>query len=204
MFLFDNNFYDKGFDYVAGVDEVGRGALAGPVVAAAVIFSKNCKIFDLNDSKRLSEKKRKRVSIIIKERSLDYSVEVVNSAIIDKINILEAVFLAMTKAILKLKIKPDLCLIDGNHELPNIDFRQKAIVKGDAKSACIAAASVLAKVARDRMMLEYTYTKQYYIYGFGKHKGYGTRMHMEALKKYGPSPIHRLTFAPVSMLITKK
>ncbi|OEG71608.1 ribonuclease HII [Candidatus Endomicrobiellum trichonymphae] len=199
IFSFDRNFYNKGFYPVAGVDEAGRGSLAGPVAAAAVIFSKDSTISDLNDSKQLSEKKRETLFEIIKETALDYAVEIINNEIIDKINILQATFLAMSHAILKLKIKPDLCLIDGNHKVHGLSFNQETIVGGDVKSACIAAASILAKVSRDKMMLEYA--KQYPVYEFEKHKGYGTKKHIEALKKYGTCPIHRLTFSPVNDIV---
>lgn len=199
IFSFDRNFYNKGFHPIAGIDEAGRGPLAGPVVAAAVILSKDSAISDLNDSKQLSEKKRKILFEIIKETALAYAVETVNNEIIDKINVLQATFLAMSRAVLKLKIKPGLCLIDGNREVHGLSFNQETIVSGDAKSACIAAASILAKVSRDKMMFEYS--KQYPIYEFEKHKGYGTKKHIEALKKYGISPIHRLTFSLVNDII---
>ncbi|MDR0820177.1 MAG: ribonuclease HII [Endomicrobium sp.] len=201
LFPFDRNFYNRGFYPVAGIDEAGRGPLAGPVAAAAVILSKNSAIPDLNDSKQLSEKKRETLFEIIKETALTYAVETVNNEIIDKINILQATLLAMSRAVLKLKIKPDLCLIDGNRKVHGLSFNQETIVGGDAKSACIAAASILAKVSRDKMMLEYA--KQYPVYEFEKHKGYGTKKHIEALKKYGICPIHRLTFSPVSDIISQ-
>jgi ribonuclease HII len=199
MFSFDRNFYNKGFYSVAGIDEAGRGPLAGPVAAAAVIFSKDSIIYDLDDSKQLSEKKRETLFEIIKETALAYAVETVNNEIIDKINILQATFLAMSRAVLKLKIKPDLCLIDGNRKVKRLSFNQETIIGGDAKSACVAAASILAKVSRDKMMLEYA--KQYPVYEFEKHKGYGTKKHIAALKKYGICPIHRLTFSPVNDII---
>jgi ribonuclease HII len=196
IFSFDRNFYNRGFYSVVGVDEAGRGPLAGPVAAAAVILPKDLEIKDLNDSKQLSEKKRGTLFEVIKETALAYAVETVTNEIIDEINILQATFLAMSRAILKLKINPDLCLIDGNHKVHGLFFNQKTIVSGDSKSACIAAASILAKVSRDKMMLEYA--KRYPVYEFEKHKGYGTKKHIEALKKYGICPIHRLTFSPCS------
>jgi ribonuclease HII len=201
IFSFDRNFYNKGFCLLAGIDEAGRGPLAGPVVAAAVILSKDSAISDLNDSKQLSEKKRETLFEIIKETALSYAVETVNNEIIDKINILQATFLAMSRAVLKLKIKPALCLIDGNRKVHGLSFNQETIVGGDAKSACIAAASILAKVYRDKMMLDYA--KQYPVYEFEKHKGYGTKKHIETLKKYGICPIHRLTFSPVNAIISQ-
>jgi ribonuclease HII len=201
MFSFDRNFYNRGFYPIAGIDEAGRGPLAGPVTAAAVILPKDSAIPDLNDSKQLSEKKREGLFKIIKETALAYAVETVNNEVIDGINILQATFLAMSSAALKLKIKPELCLIDGNRKVHRLSFNQETIVGGDAKSACIAAASILAKVSRDKIMLEYA--KQYPIYKFEKHKGYGTKKHIETLKKYGICPIHRLTFSPVSSIISQ-
>jgi ribonuclease HII len=171
--------------------------LAGPVVAAAVILPEDSLIHDLNDSKKLSEKKREILFKIIQDTSAAYSIEIVDNDVIDKINILQATFLAMSRAALRLKIKPDLCLIDGNHKVPQLPFNQKPIVNGDAKSAAIAAASILAKVTRDRIMFEYA--KQYPFYEFEKHKGYGTKKHIAALKKYGVCPIHRTTFAPMKL-----
>jgi ribonuclease HII len=196
-FSFDKKYYDKGLNSVAGIDEAGRGPLAGPVVAAAVIFPKNISIPHLNDSKKLTEKRRNNLFEIIKEKSLAYSVSMVGSAKIDEINILQATFMAMGDAVAGLKIRPDLCLIDGNHKIPNLKLNQEAIICGDAKSAAIAAASVLAKVTRDRLMLEYA--KEFPQYGFEKHKGYGTKTHMEALKKYGACGIHRRSFAPLRL-----
>jgi ribonuclease HII len=185
-----------GFGSLTGIDEAGRGPLAGPVAAAAVIFPKDLILPDLNDSKKLSEKKREALFEMIKEKASAYAIETVDNKIIDKINILKATFLAMSRAVLKLKIKPDLCLIDGNQKIPGLPFNQETIVKGDAKSACIAAASILAKVARDRIM--FRYAKKYPVYEFEKHKGYGTKKHIEILKKYGHCPIHRITFSAVS------
>lgn len=132
----------------------------------------------------------------IKQKALSYGIGIVDAKTIDEINILQATFLAMRKALEQLSVEPDLVLVDGNHKIPDIKFNQQAIVSGDAKSACIACASILAKVTRDRIMLDYA--KMYPEYGFEKHKGYGTKVHLEAIKKYGASPIHRLTFAPLS------
>jgi len=195
LFSFDKEFYDKGLVSVAGVDEAGRGPLAGPVAAAAVILPKDADIPHLNDSKQLTPKRRDELFEIIKQKALAYSISTVDNNKIDEINILQATFIAMGNSVSGLKLRPDLCLIDGNHKVPKLAFDQQAIVDGDAKSAAIAAASILAKVTRDRLMLEYA--KQYPVYGFEKHKGYGTKMHMEALKKYGACPIHRRSFAPV-------
>jgi ribonuclease HII len=200
-FSFDKKFYDKGLQFIAGIDEAGRGPLAGPVAAAAVILPKDISIPDLNDSKQLSEKKREKLFNIIRGEALAYAVEIVDNTIIDQINILQATFLAMSKAISKLQHKPELCLVDGNRKIPNVDFNQESIVHGDAKSACVAAASILAKVTRDRLMLEYA--KLYPVYEFEKHKGYGTQKHVEALKRYGACPIHRTTFAPISEMLSQ-
>ncbi|MDR3306108.1 MAG: ribonuclease HII [Endomicrobium sp.] len=201
-FLFDKKIYDKGLRFIAGVDEAGRGPLAGPVAAAAVILPKDLIIPDLNDSKRLSEKKREKLFDIIKEKALAYAVEIVDNTIIDQINILQAAFLAMSKAVSKLQYKPELCLVDGNRKIPALKLNQEALIGGDAKSACVAAASILAKVTRDRLMLEYA--KQYAVYEFEKHKGYGTKKHIEALKKHGACPIHRVTFAPISEMLSQR
>lgn len=196
LFEFDNVFYNKGLSFVSGVDEAGRGPLAGPVVAAAVILPKNIFIDGVNDSKKLTEKKRNILFEKIKQTSVSYGIGIVDSKIIDEINILQATFLAMKKALEQLTVKTNLVLIDGNHTIPNLKITQQAIVSGDAKSACIACASIIAKVTRDNMMLEYA--KQYPQYNFEKHKGYGTKAHLEAIKQYGPCPIHRMTFAPLN------
>jgi ribonuclease HII len=201
LFSFDEDFRTGGCSPLAGVDEVGRGALAGPVVAAAVILPKSLLIAGLNDSKKISKKKREVLFKEIKKRALDYTIETVNNKIIDRINILEATFLAMSRALLKLKIRPNLCLIDGNHSVPYLPlFNQKTIISGDGKSATIAAASILAKVTRDRIMTKYA--KYYKVYYFERNKGYGTKKHIEILKKYGVCPVHRLTFAPAKTLLS--
>ncbi|WP_372520622.1 ribonuclease HII [Candidatus Ruminimicrobiellum ovillum] len=196
LFEFDKDFYNKGLQFVSGVDEAGRGPLAGPVVAAAVILPKDIFIDGVNDSKKLTEKKRNLLFEEIKKKAFSYGIGIVDAKIIDEINILQATFLAMRKALEQLSVKPDLVLIDGNHTIPNLQNKQQAIVSGDAKSACIACASILAKVTRDNMM--YEYAKQYPQYNFEKHKGYGTKAHIEAIEKYGPCPIHRMTFAPLN------
>ncbi|MDR3281854.1 MAG: ribonuclease HII, partial [Endomicrobium sp.] len=164
------------------------------------ILPEDLLILNLNDSKKISEKKREPLFKEIKKQALDYAIEAIDSKVVDKINILQATFLAMSRAVFKLKIKPDLCLIDGNNCVPSLSaFKQKSIISGDKKSASIAAASILAKVTRDRMM--FNYAKYYKIYYFEKNKGYGTKKHIEALKKYGICPIHRVTFAPVKNTI---
>lgn len=178
---------------VAGSDEAGRGPLAGPVVAATVILPDDFPTSILNDSKKLSKAKREEAENVIKERALSYGIYSVSPEIIDQINILQASLLAMKESyrIAAAKIKPDILLVDGNKE-PNVEISVKAIVKGDTKIPEIMAASILAKCHRDRIMEDYD--RLYPSYGFSKHKGYPTKEHYEALKKYGPTPIHRLTF----------
>ncbi len=176
---------------ICGVDEAGRGPLAGPVAAGAVILPKECEILYLNDSKKLSEKRREELSVEIKEKATAWSVGIVGPEEIDRINILQATYMAMRKAVDGLPVRPDLLLNDAVI-IPMVDIRQVKIIKGDAKSVSIAAASILAKVTRDHMMREYD--KLYPEYGFAKHKGYGTAAHIAAIEKYGPCPIHRTTF----------
>lgn len=191
-YLYEQNAVNAGYKVVCGIDEAGRGPLAGPVHAAAVILPIGLEIEGLNDSKKLSEKKREQLFDVICEKAIDYSIGVATEKEIDEINILNATFLAMHRAVEGLKIKPDYALIDGN-QYPKIPFvTEETVVKGDAKSMSIAAASILAKVSRDRFMLEKA--KEYPEYCFEKHKGYGTKVHYEAIKEFGPSPIHRLTF----------
>ena len=176
---------------ICGIDEAGRGPLAGPVVAGAVILQKNSRILYLNDSKKLSEKRREELFVRIQKEALAWSVGIAGPERIDEINILQATYEAMRKAIQGLPQKPDLLLNDAV-TIPDVEIVQIPIVKGDAKSLSIAAASILAKVTRDHMMMEYD--KIYPEYGFGKHKGYGTAAHMEAIRRFGPCPIHRRTF----------
>lgn len=187
MKQFDNDRNKAG--YLAGVDEAGRGPLAGPVFAAAVILPNDVIIEGINDSKKLSEKKREKLYDEICEKAVAYCVSSVDEDVIDDINILQATFLAMRDAVSGLNIKPDYVLVDGNKS-PGIDC--ETVVKGDSKSMSIAAASILAKVSRDRYIVEMS--KQYPNYGFEKHKGYGTKAHYEAIAKYGICPIHRKTF----------
>lgn len=182
----------RGFKYICGVDEAGRGPLAGPVCAAAVILPLDTEIPGLNDSKKLSEKKREQLFDVITEKALSYCVAYGTLEEIEEFNILEATFLAMNRAIGGLKLKPDFALIDGNRVPKGIKIPCETVVKGDAKSMSVAAASVLAKVSRDRLMLEYD--EKYPLYDFKKHKGYGTKEHTELIKKYGPCEIHRLSF----------
>lgn len=181
----------KDYGYICGIDEVGRGPLAGPVVAGAVILPKGKRILYVNDSKKLSEKKREELFDVIKEDALSYGIGIVSPERIDEINILQATYEAMREAVNKLSVKPDILLNDAV-TIPGIDVKQVPIIKGDAKSLSIASASILAKVTRDRLMVEYD--SLYPEYGFAKHKGYGTKVHIEAIKEYGPCPIHRRTF----------
>ena len=181
----------KGYKAVCGVDEAGRGPLAGPVCAAAVILPENTVIEGVNDSKKLSEKKREAFFDVIKEQVLSYSIAFASVEEIEEVNILNATMLAMKRAVEGLDIKADYAMIDGNR-LPDLSIDSEFIVKGDAKSMSIACASILAKVSRDRLL--YKYAEEYPEYLFDKHKGYGTKAHVEAIKKYGPCPYHRLSF----------
>ena len=176
---------------ICGVDEAGRGPLAGPVVAGAAVLPKDSRILYLNDSKKLSEKRREELFVRIKEEAIAWSVGIVGPERIDEINILQATYEAMRQAIGNLSHPPDLLLCDAV-TIPEVKIPQISIIKGDAKSLSIAAASVLAKVTRDHMMEGYD--KLYPQYGFGKHKGYGTAAHIQAIKEFGPCPIHRRTF----------
>ena len=182
----------SGFNIICGVDEAGRGPLAGPVCAAAVIMPTDTVIEGLDDSKKLSEKKRERLYNEIIEKATAYCVAYGTVEEIESVNILEATFIAMNRAIDGLKVKPDFAIIDGNRVPKGIKIPCATLVKGDSKSMSVAAASILAKVTRDRLML--TYDEKYPQYNFKKHKGYGTKEHTELLKQYGPSPIHRLSF----------
>lgn len=189
---FEKAAVNSGFSCICGVDEAGRGPLAGPVCAAAVILPDGAVIEGLDDSKKLTEKKRERLYDIIKETAVAYSVAYGTLEEIETVNILEATYLAMNRAIEGLSVKPDFALIDGNRVPRGIKIPCETIVKGDSKSMSVAAASVLAKVTRDRLMLEYD--KKYPEYNFKKHKGYGTKEHTELIKQYGPCEIHRLSF----------
>ncbi len=186
--------YERQYDaysYICGIDEVGRGPLAGPVVAGAVILPKNCSLLYLNDSKKLSEKKREELYDEIMEIALAVGIGFNTPARIDEINILQATYEAMREAVRALSTEPDLLLNDAV-TIPGIGIRQVPIIKGDAKSISIAAASIVAKVTRDRLMVRYD--EVYPEYGFASHKGYGAAMHIEAIRKYGPTPIHRKSF----------
>lgn len=191
-YSFEENAISKGFKTICGIDEAGRGPLAGPVYAAAVILPLGLEIAGLNDSKKLSEKKREELFDVICEKAVNFSIGIADEKEIDEINILNATFLAMKRAVDGLKIKPDYALIDGNR-YPRIGgVTEETIVKGDGKSMSVAAASILAKVSRDRYMLEIA--EKYPQYCFEKHKGYGTKLHYEMLEKYGISPVHRKSF----------
>ena len=179
------------YQYICGIDEVGRGPLAGPVVAGAVILPKNCDILYINDSKQLSEKKREELYDIIREKAVAWSVGYASPERIDEINILQATYEAMRQAIANLDVAPDLLLNDAVN-IPQVNIRQVPIIKGDAKSVSIGAASIIAKVTRDRLMSDYATV--FPEYDFAGNKGYGSAAHIEALKKYGPTPIHRKSF----------
>lgn len=191
MFFYENLQRQQGFRMICGVDEAGRGPLAGPVCAAAVILPEDVNIPGLNDSKKLSDKRRRELCPLIKERAIAYCVAFATEKEIDEINILQATFLAMQRAIDGLQTKADFALVDGNRE-KNFGLPVKTIVGGDGLSASIAAASILAKVTRDDYMLELA--EKYPQYGFDVHKGYGTKAHYEALAQFGPSEVHRMTF----------
>ena len=194
---YERVLYNKGIKLIAGVDEVGRGPLCGPVVACACILPENYFLEGLNDSKKVSEKKREKLYEILINDAVSYGLGIVSPRRIDEINILEASKEAMKEAINNLNPKPEHVLIDAVKL--SIDIPSTSIIKGDAKSASIAAASIIAKVTRDRMMIELD--KQYPQYGYAKHKGYGTKAHIEAVKKYGVNELYRFTFAPISDLI---
>lgn len=191
MWAIEQEYYDQGYTLICGVDEAGRGPLAGPVCAAAVILPKNIEIPGLNDSKKLTDKKRRELFPVIQEKAISYGIGLADEKEIDEINILQATFLAMERAICQLPVRPEYILIDGNR---NKDFGvpSNTVVHGDSLSASIAAASILAKVTRDNIMLDMA--EKYPDYGFEIHKGYGTRAHYDALQNNGPCDIHRLTF----------
>jgi ribonuclease HII len=191
LWTLENEIYGEGYRLICGVDEAGRGPLAGPVYAAAVILPRGLVLEGLDDSKKLTEKKREALFDPIREQAIAYGIASASVEEIEIRNILNATFLAMNRAIEKLNPMPELALIDGNRNT-GITFPSRCVVKGDAKCADIAAASVLAKVSRDRFMLEMA--RQYPQYRFEQHKGYGTKLHYDMLREYGPSPIHRMSF----------
>lgn len=187
--FFERKYSD--YNYICGIDEVGRGPLAGPVVAGAVILPKDCDILYINDSKKLSAAKREELSAVIFEKAVSAKTALVSPEYIDEVNILQATYEAMRKAFASLEFQPDILLNDAVN-IPGVNVKQVPIIKGDAKSISIGAASIIAKVTRDAMMVEYD--KIYPEYDFASNKGYGSQKHIEALKKYGPCPIHRKTF----------
>ncbi len=189
--VFEKELRDNGYRLIGGIDEVGRGPLAGPVVTAVAILPENCSILGINDSKKLSAAKREELSVKIREQAVDYSFGMVSPMEIDEINILQATYKAMRKAIDGLKTKPDFILADAV-TIPEITIPQRGIIHGDARSISIGAASIIAKVERDAMMVEYD--KAFPGYGFGHNMGYGSAEHIAALKEIGPCPIHRRTF----------
>ena len=191
LWTLENEIYDEGFTLLCGVDEAGRGPLAGPVCAAAVMLPRGHVIEGLNDSKKLTEKRREELYDVIRSESVSYGIAFASVEEIETLNILGATFLAMNRAIMQLSPAPEPALIDGNRT-KGIEVPARCVVKGDSKCADIAAASVLAKVTRDRYMLEMA--EKYPQYHFEQHKGYGTKLHYEALREYGPSPIHRMSF----------
>lgn len=188
---YENELLAKGYKYICGVDEAGRGPLAGPVCAAAVILPENKIIDGVNDSKKLSEKKRELLFEVIKKEAVAFNIAFSTVEEIEEYNILNATMLAMKRAVEGLEIKADYAIIDGN-KTPNLEIPCESIVKGDANSMSIASASILAKVSRDRLC--YEYAKKYPHYMFEKHKGYGTKLHTEKIREYGPCEIHRMSF----------
>lgn len=192
LWNFEHAAMEEGFSLICGVDEAGRGPLAGPVCSAAVILPPDLELEGLNDSKKLSEKRREALYPLICEQALAYGIAFASEQEIDELNILQATFLAMRRAVGQLGQKPDLALVDGNREPDFGDIPVRTIIKGDSRSANIAAASILAKVTRDRFMLEQDAV--YPQYGFAVHKGYGTQKHYAALREFGPCPIHRRSF----------
>ena len=191
MWEIEQSWFDRGYNLICGVDEAGRGPLAGPVCAAAVILPKGIDIPGLNDSKKLSDKRRRELFPVIKEQAVAYAVALVDHTTIDEINILQATYLAMKQAVMQLPVRPELALVDGNRS-SDFGVAVETVVHGDSLSASIAAASVLAKVTRDDYMLEMA--REYPGYGFEIHKGYGTKAHYEALRNLGACQIHRISF----------
>ena len=204
----EKKFFDLGYKLIGGVDEAGRGPLAGPVVAACVVIGPDFKIDQAElelvaDSKKLTAKRREQLFSVIKAKALAVEIGVVDNLDIDKINILQASFLAMRRAIRGVKVNPDYIILDGKFKIPKLDKPQTAIIKGDATVWTVAAASIIAKVSRDWMMSEIA--KKYPGYEFEKHKGYGTKLHFAKIKELGPCPIHRFSFSPIKeMMVNPK
>ena len=197
----ERSLLGRGFKIVAGTDEAGRGPLAGPVVAAAVILPEKIKIVGLNDSKKLSPRLREQLFEEIAACGAVCSVGVIDHETIDRVNILKASLLAMRKAVMSLKVNPQFVLVDGTFTIPNLNFPQMAVINGDSLCDSIAAASIVAKVTRDRIMEKYQ--ELYPNYSFASHRGYPTRKHLDELKNYGPTDIHRKTFRPVEEILNK-
>ncbi|NIA30553.1 MAG: ribonuclease HII [Actinobacteria bacterium] len=198
LLKFERTLWKKGYCCIAGIDEAGRGPLAGPVVAAAVIFPRNQRLIpQINDSKKLSEKKRLIAKKIIEKKALAIGVGIIPQSIIDEINILQATYCAMKDAVSNMNMAPDYALVDGRKGI-TLDMPFECLVKGDARSMSIAAASIIAKVTRDQIMIDYE--KMYPGYGFAQHKGYPTKMHIEAIRNAGLTPIHRKSFRPKQLL----
>jgi ribonuclease HII len=194
MQRYERSLYQQGVEYIAGIDEAGRGCLAGPVVAAAVILPHEWTVWEVNDSKQLTESKREELFSRIQEQAVSWGVGIIPGTVIDQVNILQATYRAMEQAIAALDTTPQYLLLDAV-TLENVQIPQRGIPKGDSLSISIAAASIVAKVTRDRLMIEYD--KQYPDYGFARHKGYGTKQHLQAIVTHGPCPIHRKTFRGV-------
>jgi ribonuclease HII len=202
MLAYEKKLWRGGWEILAGVDEVGRGPLAGPVVAACVILPKNCLLPGVDDSKKLTRIKREKLFQQIMEDAIEVGIGIVREKTIDRLNILNASLKAMWKALKKLKTSPQLVLVDGNQKIPNLPFPQMPIVKGDSKSISIASASIVAKVTRDEIMLNYH--KKYPQFCFDQNKGYSTKSHLEALKEFGPCKIHRRSFKIIGLLETNQ
>lgn len=203
----EKQIFASGYRLIGGIDEAGRGPLAGPVVAACVVIGPDFKIDDedlklVADSKKISAKRREKLFGVIKNKALAVEIGVVNNKVIDRANILQSTFLAMRQALERLSLQPDYILVDGNLKIPQLKQEQSAIIDGDAKVFAIAAASIIAKVSRDWLMLEAD--KKYPEYEFARHKGYGTKRHLEKIKEFGPCPLHRLSFAPFAVKKDKK
>ncbi|MGT2911080.1 ribonuclease HII [Streptococcus cameli] len=201
MLSYEKDLYVKGYELIAGIDEVGRGPLAGPVVAAAVILPKNCRIKGLNDSKKIPKSKHQTIYQAVLNQALAVGIGVMDNNVIDKVNIYEATKLAMEEALRQLSIQPQTLLIDAM-TLERVKLPQQSIIKGDANSLSIAAASIVAKVTRDKMMAAYDQT--YPGYGFAQNAGYGTASHLKGLEQFGVTPIHRRSFEPIKSLLVKK
>jgi ribonuclease HII len=201
LFAYEDKLREKGYSLIAGVDGVGIGSLAGPVYTCAVVLPKKVNIIGLNDSKKLTPKTREKLAMKIKEIALDYAIGIATVEEIQQLNVRRAELLAMKRAVESLHQPPDYVLVDGRDRIMPLDIPQEAIVRGDQLIASISAASILAKTARDKLMDEYD--SQYPVYGFSKHKGYGTTEHINALDEYGPSPIHRIYYRPVAVAKNK-